>query len=243
MYVAQGSGPNPTVLLLHGFPGHELNVDFAHILRRAGWNVMIFHYRGSWGSQGEFSFTHCIEDVHSVLNYLRNPEIIHKFRMDVQKIVIIGFSMGGFLSLISAIEDPSINAIASIAGVNFGHWATIVRNQETGSVINDLLKEDLLPLNGTTSEQLIEEVLKNENNWNAINLAKNLSNRILLLVAGTKDTVVPISNHHKPLVEELLTYNSTHLTEKILEADHAFSDKRIALTRIILSWLGNLTQT
>ena len=88
-----------------------------------------------------------------MLNYLRNPEIIHKFRMDVQKIVIIGFSMGGFLSLISAIEDPSINAIASIAGVNFGHWATIVRNQETGSVINDLLKEDLLPLNGTTSEQ------------------------------------------------------------------------------------------
>ena len=52
MLIAPGPGPHPTVLLLHGFPGNENNFDLAHVLRRAGWNVLIFHYRGAWGSQG-----------------------------------------------------------------------------------------------------------------------------------------------------------------------------------------------
>ncbi|OLS24932.1 MAG: hypothetical protein HeimC3_18080 [Candidatus Heimdallarchaeota archaeon LC_3] len=242
LYVAQGSELHPTILLLHGFPGHELNLDLAHVLRRAGWNVVTFHYRGSWGSQGDFSFTHCIEDVHAVLSYLRKPEIIQKFRIDSRKIVTIGFSMGGFLSLITAYQNSSINAAASIAGVNFDLWAKFGIDEETRKILNQLLEESLLPLSGTTSQKLLEEVLENENNWNVINFVKTLSNRHLLLVGGSKDTVVPISNHHKPLVEAFHSAQTTHIVEELLEADHAFSDKRIALIKIVLKWLENLPQ-
>jgi len=52
VYEAQGAGPHPTVVLLHGFPGNEKNLVLAQALRRAGWNVVFFHYRGSWGSGG-----------------------------------------------------------------------------------------------------------------------------------------------------------------------------------------------
>lgn len=46
VYEAQGPGPHPTVVLLHGYPGNEWNLDLAQAIRRAGWNVVFFHYRG-----------------------------------------------------------------------------------------------------------------------------------------------------------------------------------------------------
>src|SRR5512140_2251771 len=63
VYLAEGPGPHPTVILLHGFPGNEQNLDLAQSIRRAGWNVLFFHYRGSWGSQGNFSFANSIDDT------------------------------------------------------------------------------------------------------------------------------------------------------------------------------------
>ena len=53
--LASGTQPHPTVILLHGFPGYEQNIDLAQSLRRDGWNVLAMHYRGAWGSQGTFS--------------------------------------------------------------------------------------------------------------------------------------------------------------------------------------------
>src|SRR5271170_4218023 len=58
VYVAAGVGPHPAVVLLHGFPGNERNLDLAQDIRRAGWDVLYFDYRGSWGSPGDFSFSH-----------------------------------------------------------------------------------------------------------------------------------------------------------------------------------------
>ena len=40
MYVAAGAKPHPTVILLHGFPGNERNLDLAQDIRRAGWNAL-----------------------------------------------------------------------------------------------------------------------------------------------------------------------------------------------------------
>ena len=35
-YLAGGAGPHPTMVLLHGFPGNEQNLDLAQAIRRAG---------------------------------------------------------------------------------------------------------------------------------------------------------------------------------------------------------------
>ena len=36
LYQANGAGPHPTVVLLHGYPGNEKNLDLAQSLRRVG---------------------------------------------------------------------------------------------------------------------------------------------------------------------------------------------------------------
>jgi hypothetical protein len=48
-YTADGKGPHPTVILLHGLPGNERSLDLAQNIRRAGYNVIYFNYRGTWG--------------------------------------------------------------------------------------------------------------------------------------------------------------------------------------------------
>jgi predicted alpha/beta-fold hydrolase len=40
VYIAAGAGPHPVVVLLHGFPGNEKNLDLAQDIRRAGWDVL-----------------------------------------------------------------------------------------------------------------------------------------------------------------------------------------------------------
>ena len=55
LYLPSGAGPHPAVILLHGLPGNEQNLDLARTMQRAGWAVVTFHYRGSWGSGGSFS--------------------------------------------------------------------------------------------------------------------------------------------------------------------------------------------
>lgn len=97
LYQASGAGPHPTVLLLHGLPEIEQNLDCAQSIRRAGWNVLAIHYRGSWGGPGTFTFAHCLEDAAASLDWLQEPANGERLRIDPQRIVLIGHSMGGFV--------------------------------------------------------------------------------------------------------------------------------------------------
>ena len=72
LYSAGGEGPHPTVLLLHGIPGCEQNLDLAQAFRRAGFHVMTFHYSGSWGSSGNYSLQNDLDDAETVLDFILN---------------------------------------------------------------------------------------------------------------------------------------------------------------------------
>ena len=74
LFVAAGKGPHPTVILMHGLPGNERNLDLAQAIRRAGWDVLTFTYRGAWGSPGDFSIANSMEDTAAALEFARSPE-------------------------------------------------------------------------------------------------------------------------------------------------------------------------
>jgi predicted alpha/beta-fold hydrolase len=73
IYQPSGPGPHPTLIICHGLPGNEKNLDLAQAVRRAGWNAVSFNYRGSWGSPGVFRFTQTLGDAQAVLAFLREP--------------------------------------------------------------------------------------------------------------------------------------------------------------------------
>jgi Alpha/beta hydrolase family len=114
LYVASGAGPHPTVLMLHGFPGNEKNLDLAYSIRRAGWNVLVPFDRGAWGSGGAFSFTHTLEDAQASIDFLLQAENVKKFKIDPTHIVLIGHSMGGFVAGYATAHEPKVFGAALI---------------------------------------------------------------------------------------------------------------------------------
>jgi uncharacterized protein len=239
MLIAQGRGPHPTVVLLHGFPGNENNYDLGHACRRAGWNVLLFHYRGCWGSQGDYCFAHVLEDVHAALAFLRAPSARELYRLNSENLALVGHSMGGFAALMVAALDPTIHAVASLAGANRGMFNSSLQQDPAARAQTQAGFQQALPrLRGCTAESLMAELAEFGERWDPVRYAPILATRSVLLVAGSRDKVVPPEFHHVPLIQALQDAGASDLTDVVLDADHVFSDKRIALTRTVVSWLS-----
>jgi len=157
IYLADGAGPHPTVVLLHGFPGFEKNLDIAQAIRRSGWNVLFFHYRGAWGSQGVFSFSNGIEDVAAALAFLRDPENA-MLRVDASRIALVGHSMGGFMALQGGAADSRVKCIAGIAAANLGDRAMIAEASPDALKGFRAYSDTLGMLNGFSGDSAIAEL-------------------------------------------------------------------------------------
>ncbi len=238
VYVAQGAGPHPIVILLHGYPGHERNGDLAQALRRAGWDVLFFHYRGAWGSEGKFSFSRAVEDVESALAFVRDASFATKYRADPARIALVGHSMGGFLAILAGAEDPKVKCVASLAGANLGLMGQAAADRARRAELEKAFGGWSGPIRGASGKKLVAELVKNAKSFDTTQRAAALATRPVLLVAGTRDTVTPPPQHQQPLVAALNAAGAKQLTSVELDADHAFSDKRIALTRTVVEWIG-----
>ncbi|MGD0840450.1 MAG: alpha/beta fold hydrolase [Candidatus Acidiferrales bacterium] len=240
VYIASGVGPHPVAVLLHGYPGNEKNLDLAQAIRRAGWDVLYFDYRGSWGSPGSFSFTHCIEDTEAAVAYLRDPANARKLRADSAHIVLIGHSMGGFMASFVGAEDPSIEAVGMISAANLGaadswplgdgHAATV------DAVAAALADSGMAPLAGCTPEGLAREVIANQTHWNFVDFAPKRAARPILVVTSD-DGLAPTNN---AFLGALKKSGAVNVAAIHMPTDHGYSDHRIALETAVLTWLASL---
>ena len=240
VYVASGAGPHPVVILLHGFPGNEKNLDLAQAIRRAGWDVLYFDYRGSWGSPGDFSFTHCIEDTQAAIAYVRDPANAKKLRADPARIVLIGHSMGGFMANFAGAQDSKIAAVGMISAANLGDmqmWEREAGHAATAESIGDsLAQEGMAPLAGCTPDGLGREVMANHEKWDFVASAPKLASRPLLVV--TSDDGLAPSN--EAFVDAVKKSGNAKVTAAHMPTDHSYSDHRIALETAVLAWLAGL---
>jgi uncharacterized protein len=240
-YVAEGAGPHPVVILLHGFPGNEKNLDLAQAIRRDGWDVVYFDYRGSWGSPGDFSFTHSIEDTQSAIAYVRDAEHAKKLRADPGYIVLIGHSMGGFMARYVGANDAGIKAVGLISAADMGvdkmqGLKPEYENRAVAGLAAGLAAEGMAPLAGCTPESLAKEVVANAAAWNVPRLAPRLVDRSVLVI--TSDDGLAPSND--AFVEALKKAGGKEITAVHLATDHSYSDKRVALTEQVLKMLEHL---
>lgn len=229
LFMASGRGPHPTILLMHGFPGNEKNQDLAYAARRAGWNVLIPHYRGSWGSEGKFTFSNAIEDTQISIQFLRDTENVKKYRIDLKKIVLVGHSMGGFMVAYGAACNPDVAGLVMISAWNIG--ATMTGPKETHRV--DTFPSASIRLAGSTPAELQEEAEANAARWNYFNYGEALRNRpVLVLESDDRNKL-----HNHAMVEVLRKAGNSHVDEIHIETDHSYSDHRIALQSALLNWL------
>lgn len=233
-------GPNPTVILLHGFPGYEDNHDLAHSFRRCGLNVLTFHYRGCWGVKGKFSFSNCIEDVNEVIDFVTNEESIKTYDIDKNNIFLVGHSMGGFLTLTNC-TDERIKAFVSISPYDFGLKGCIMKEDkdELKDGIN-MFSKAILPLNETDTMTLIRETMINGDYWRLSNKAEQLSRKNILIIAATGDIIGPNKLHHIPLMKEIYKYNKDNVKEFFINTDHSYSNRRILLSKVVAEYIESI---
>jgi len=241
VYIAAGAGPHPAVILLHGFPGNERNLDLAQDMRRAGWDVLYFNYRGAWGTPGDFSFGHGIEDVAAALAYLRQPDVAKTLRLDPNRIVLMGHSMGGFMTVQGAAADPAIKAFATISAADMaGRMQAILAKEKRPDAITaiatGLAEEGMAPLAGCTPTGLADELAEHATSWPFMGKVDALKNRNALIITSDDG----LADEDNAFAAALRKAGDTHVTTEHLSTDHAYSDKRIELSKAVLHWLASL---
>lgn len=241
VYVAAGAGPHPVVILLHGFPGNERNLDLAQDMRRAGWDVLYFNYRGSWGSPGSFSFSHGIEDAAAAIAYLRQPENAKRLRLDPSRIVLVGHSMGGFMTVQAASTDPAIKAIAMISAADMGDMfgqmqAQGSRADAVKKVGAELAAEGMAPLSGCTPEGLAQELADHASAWAFRSNVKAIKDRPAFVITSD-DGLAPAVDAFAAALRQA---GDAQVTTLHLPTDHAYSDQRTELSRALLQWLATV---
>lgn len=240
MFIASGEGLHPTVLLLTGFPGNEVNFDIAHMFQRQGFNVLTFYSRGSWGSEGEYSWKNLIEDIPAAMTFLKDDICREYFQVDKSRIVFVGYSMGGFSVLFNSLQFDDIKNVCAIAPFNIGMFGQLITmNEEIKKYSADRMQRAKDFINCPSPEKLWEEMIRHKADWNLINHVEKLSQKNLIIISAKHDTTAPIELHHKPLVGALKLANS-NVKDFILETGHSFSDKRIQLMRLISDWINQI---
>jgi len=230
VYQPSGAGLHPTIVICHGLPGNEKNLDLAQALRRAGWNAVTFNYRGSWGSPGSFRFAQNLEDAAAVLDYLRTPSNAAALGVDTRRMVLAGHSMGGWVTAMTAAKDPALAGAILISAADMG------RQGPTRDQLVAVMADNMESLAGVTPQTMADELTSHAKAFSIENAAPGLV-KLPLLVISSDDGLAPEAD---ALVKSIRDRGGKNLQTAHLSTDHSYSDQRIALEAEVLQWLSDL---
>lgn len=187
---AKSSTPRRGLVLAHGFPtgprwsesSGRTYPEFADRLAvDADWVVLAFNFRGTGESEGDFSMGGWLRDLHAAIGYLRDQQ-------GVDGVWLAGFRTGGSLAMCAAAEDPLVRGAATFgAPADFADWAAEPRRflhttRELGVIRTPGYPDDL-----AAWAQELKEI-------RAIAAVESIPPRPLMIVHGTLDDVVPVSD-------------------------------------------------
>jgi hypothetical protein len=220
LYLGTGSGPRPTAILLHGIVGVEKNADLAYALREAGWNALIFHYRGSWGSEGEYTLAGIPDDVKAAIDEMTSG----KYGVDTNRLALIGHGLGGWAAIVHAWRDPRVKAAVTIGGVS--NMRTWYLSPEQATFYARFLK-------GTSAGEMQSQIRALGTTRNPVDLIGELRSVPILIVHANPDDIVAIEQ-----ARELHAASDQSADFAIIDgADHDFSRHRRRMVETVVGWL------
>ncbi len=229
LFVASGAGPKPTVLLLHGFPGTELNLDLARALQRAGWNVLAIHYRGVWGAPGQFSFTHTVEDARAALTWLRDPQRTEL--IDPTRIVVMGHSMGGFDTVMVG-DDPKVAGFITLSAADIGGMLAPLAAPDVRESAREEWEADTSFTN-MSYDAMVDEAQANQSSWDWDRNAAEMAGRPVLIV----DSNDGLEKDGDAVAKAIIASGGPNPTRVKFETDHSYNDHRVALASTVVRWV------
>ncbi len=166
----EGEKPKGTIVFNHGNSGSVgYHLHFVLWMVKAGYQVLVYDYRGFGKSEGIITRKGIVEDVRGAINYVKTRKDV-----DPQRLISFGHSLGGAKSLAALGQKmiPGVRGVISFAG--FASYQDMARR-----------------FAGETGVKLVNDDLS------ARDLIEKISPVPVLIVHGTKDLVVPFSQGEK----------------------------------------------
>ncbi len=229
IYRANGNEKHPTLLLLHGYPGNERNIDLAQVVRAHGWNVIYFDYRGSWGSQGKFSFKNCVEDVVNVVAFCKKYQ--DSLKIDTSNMALFGHSMGGWICLKALQQLPGIKKGFALSTWDIaGDFKKVMNKNELLALVNKNadIGTRYFVLNASI-EEIFSPVIEKPAYYDLKNDATNLADKQIIMLDE--------HSHNKPIADAIQKSHHAFFEYQVWATDHPFSNKRISLINKVIAFL------
>ncbi len=226
----------PCVIMFHGFAGFTRMDDVAEALCRAGCVVVVPHHRGAWGSEGTYSFSHCIEDAVNLAAYVRSTEFVDTYGVDPDSIILSGHSMGGNTALNAAAQLDFVRAVALIAPCDIARLYQDMSDEELRAFLVDN-GSDVLHTDGL--DALVADVASHADSWLFTSAAERVADTPVFVATGDLDTVCPPEQMVDPL-EDALGNAANPCERHDYNADHSLVAARVQLTRDLASFINEV---
>ena len=217
----------PVVLMLHGHPGGDKNLDIGEALRANGFAVAVMSYRGVWGSHGDYLLSHNIEDVASAVDFLR--EKAEEYRLDPEKVFLFGHSMGGFSALNAMARGLKVSGAMLMAPYDAGYMYLHNRSNFDGVMAN----KDKGYFHLSSENALEEDAAAHAEQWSFTSLVAKLDKTIpYCFIEGKRDGV---SLTTLPLTEQMRQVGFT-AEHHLLDDGHMFPLHRATIAKTALDF-------
>ena len=227
-YLVNGQA-KPVVVFAHGFKGFKdwghFNKVMEHFITE-GFGFVKFNFSHNGGTVeqpidfpdleafGNNNFSKELDDLKTVLDWVSNNDIDE---INKEEIYLIGHSRGGGVSVLAANEDYRIKKLVTWAAV-----ADLI-NRFSQQELDYWKEQGVIYVENTRTNQqmpmyyqIVEDTLKNRERFD-IELAANSISIPHLIIHGTDDMAVPVTDAHK-----LNAWNNKSDLHIINGANHTF---------------------
>ncbi len=241
-YLPEGKASTHTVMLLPGFPNNlesYLMVGLGQAMAKQGISLLTFTYRGTYQSQGTYSWENTQEDIRAALAWLHQDQVVRQYQLNTNQTILGGISYGGGMGLIYAANHPEVRRVFSIAGTDHGEFAReYFRNPAFADMIETWfaeLRSPAGPVHFEDSQTAAQ--LQSADQFDLQRAAPALADRDLLLIAGWDDKNVTIESHILPFYRALVASQAQQVQIRAFQDNHEFPNSQEQLAQTVINWI------
>jgi dipeptidyl aminopeptidase/acylaminoacyl peptidase len=245
-YISEGTGVFPTVLLLQGSPGNEMDVlGIGNLLSLSGINALTFNYSGTFKSGGKISQQNSEKDILAAFKFLYNPDNIKLFKIDTSNIIFGGWSYGGGMAMTYSIKHSEIIRVFTVAGVDWGeYYEEYIRNPEfkkttdAGMARMATMTDQIRFDEGAMPDEMTKDgIIRLDSAYFLRRSAAKLIEKDILIICGWDDPMATIDSYILPFYRALKKANVKNVTIKAFQDNHYFRNTRTEVAQEIIKWI------